>query len=255
MKKIFLVTIITMAFACSACSGTKKAVVNTPDSTNSQNNTSVTEAPGKDQKKEDLTDIGSDDKEPKDSSSDVLNNQKESSSNDNSASDFQVLDELSDDLSSFQIQINDVIYSLPMKYSDFTAQGFVMKDDDNEKLESGYYTWSYFNRGDLKLKANIINTDEKELPISECYIGSIEIDKDNKENGKGVFIALPKGVIFNQSTLDDVKAAYGEPSSMYEGSLYTLYTYEFGIYQKVEIEVGLKSGVVDSINVRNLISE
>lgn len=255
MKKLFLVSILMMALVCSACSGNKDTK-NTPSTANPENNTSVTDTPENDavKEKEDLSEDDLD-KEQNDPSNDSNNKQEDGSSSSNSVSDFQVLEELSDDLFSFQIQIDDVIYSLPMKYSDFIAQGFVMKDKDSEKLEPDYYTWSYFNRGDFRITADIINTEDKEQPISECYIGSIEIDKDNKENGNGVFIALPKGIIFEKSTLEDVKAAYGEPSSMYEGSLYTKYTYEFGIYQKIEIQIGLESGVVDSINVRNLIME
>lgn len=259
MKRIFLITILVMALACTACSNSKKPVNNTPATGEPENNNkSVTEAPDDEEVegKKDLPEEDSDNKEQGDLSEDDSKNQEqEDYSSDNSNSDFQVLDELSDDLSSFQIQIDDVIYSLPMKYSDFIANGFVMKDDNSEKIEPDHYTWSYFNRGDFRIMADIVNTDDKEQPVSECYIGSIEIDKDFKENGKGVFIALPKGIIFNKSTLDDVKAAYGEPSSLYEGSLYTKLTYDFDLYQKVEIEIGLESGVVDCINVRNLIGE
>ncbi len=246
MRKIFLVTLLTLALACTACSNSKKTMDNTPDTANPEN-TSVTKAPKEEEseKEEALTD-----KEQKTSLDD--DSKAQESSMDELASNVQILDDLSDDLSSFQIQIDDVIYSFPMKYSDFVAFGFVMKDDDSQKLEPGYYTWSYFNRGDFKVIADIINADDKEQPISECYIGSIEIEKDYKDSTKGMFIALPKGIIFEKSTLEDVKAAYGEPSRLYEGPLYTKLSYDYELYQKVEIEIGTESGVVDSIIVRNM---
>jgi len=104
-------------------------------------------------------------------------------------------------------------------------------------------------RGDFKITTNIVNLDDKEQPISECYIGGIDIQKGYRENGKGVFIALPKGIIFNKSNLDDVKAAYGEPS---EFSTDTKYKYEFKVYQWVEIELEAESEVVERIYVMNL---
>lgn len=272
MKKILLIAILTMVFALTACSSNEKPVDNTPATVEPDNNPTVTETPDEDEvekDEEEVTEAPGEEKEDeevtvtpainndrKDSpDNDSKNQEPDVSSNNDSSSDFQVLDDLSDDLSSFQIQIDDVIYSFPMKYSDFIAHGFVMKDDDSEKLKSGYYTYSIFYKGDLRVIADIINADEKELPKSECFIGSIDIEKDYKNNGEGFFIALPKGIIYNKSTSDDVIAAYGEPSDFYEDSYFKKYTYGSDSYQRVEIMVGIESGVVDQIDVRNLIVE
>lgn len=164
----------------------------------------------------------------------------------------QVLDDLSDELDSFQLQIDDEIYTMPMKYSDFVSYGFEMNEDDSDEIEPGYYGWASFNQGDLKIESTVINADKKTRSTSKCYVGGIEI-KNKNENGKDAFIALPKGIIFNKSTLDDVLAAYGEPSKIYELSTYTMYVYEFGINRSVTINIGKESGIVDSFEVRNLL--
>ncbi len=257
MKKICLITILTMALACTACSSSKKPLNNTPATAEPENtDSSVAETPkGEDiEGKEELPENDSDNKEEGDLiDEDSKKQEQEEPSNDNSDSDFQVLDDLSDDLSSFQLQIDDEIYSFPMKYSDFIAHGFELEDDDeSKKVEATHYIFSDFNRGDLQISTSIVNLDDKEQPISECYIGSIEIDKGYRENGKGAFIALPKGIIFNKSTLNDIKAAYGEPKMLLEYSSYTTYQYEFKVYQRIEIEIGTESGVVQRINVMNL---
>ncbi len=67
-------------------------------------------------------------------------------------------------------------------------------------------------------------------------------------------VKFPGGIEFGVSTLEDVKAAYGEPSRVYDGEMYTSLSYEYDIYQNVEIQVDKETNTVSKVDIRNMIA-
>lgn len=160
---------------------------------------------------------------------------------------------LSDDIYSFQAEIDGEVYQFPMSYGEFTAKGWTYDGDAAQTMEPEQYTTAEtFKKDSSKLYATIFNLGMNTVPFSECQIGGFSVDSYMMKDS-AFSVKLPKGIEFGVSTLEDVKAAYGEPSREYDGEMYTALTYEYETYQDVEIQVDKETKVVSKIDMRNII--
>ena len=66
-------------------------------------------------------------------------------------------------------------------------------------------------------------------------------------------VELAGGIQMGVSGLDDIKAAYGDPSDIYEGDLYTKYTYEKDSYEDVELYVYKEDNTLKQVDMKNLV--
>lgn len=164
--------------------------------------------------------------------------------------------ELSDDLYSFQVKLNDVLYQFPMTYAEFTAMGWEYQDDETFEVAPYEYTPSAeFKNGALEIYATVINLGINTVPISECLVGGIDIDQYNIEDAPDTTIEFPGGILYGKATMDDVKAAYGEPTRVYEGDLYTNLTYEYDYDQSFDFYIDAETGVLNQFEMENLIAD
>lgn len=160
---------------------------------------------------------------------------------------------LSDDIYSFQAEIDGEVYQFPMSYAEFTAKGWTYDGDAAQTMDPEQYTTAEtFKKDASKLYATIFNLGMNTVPFSECQIGGFSVDSYMMKDG-AFSLKLPKGIEFGVSTLEDVKAAYGAPSRVYEGEMYTALSYEYDMYQNVEIQVDKETNVVSKIDIRNMI--
>lgn len=163
---------------------------------------------------------------------------------------------LSGDIYSFQLKIDGELYQFPMSYADFTALGWEYQDDASSELSPNSYSAAeVFKKGELEAYAKIMNLGINTVPLSECMIGGISIDTWQFQDAPDTSIELPGGIVYGVSTLEDVKAAYGEPSDTYEGDLYTKLGYEYDYYQEWELYIEKESGVLYEIDVENMIAD
>lgn len=65
-------------------------------------------------------------------------------------------------------------------------------------------------------------------------------------------IKLPKGIQYGVSTKDDIIAAYGTPSSDYDGDNYYKMEYKYDSYQTIELYVYKDTGVLEQIKIKNI---
>lgn len=157
----------------------------------------------------------------------------------------------SDDLYSFEISLDGKSYKLPTAYSEFEKDGWGIegKGDGGQVLKPGQYTVSQvMKNGDDTIYVQLVNSEPNELPLKECKVGAVRLDRAVKKETK---FALPKGIGFD-STKDDVIKAYGNPSNTNETSTQTTLNYEVGSYSKVKIIINKESGKIESIEVQNL---
>lgn len=160
---------------------------------------------------------------------------------------------LSDDIYSFQAEIDGEVYQFPMSFAEFTAKGWTYDGDAAQTMDPEQYTTAEtFKKDASKLYATIFNLGMNTAPFSECQIGGFSVDSFMMRDG-AFSVKLPKGIEFGVSTLEDVKAAYGAPSRVYEGEIYTALSYEYDMYQNVEIQVDKETNVVSKIDIRNMI--
>ncbi len=161
---------------------------------------------------------------------------------------------LSDDLYSFQMEYDGVLYQLPMAYADLTAQGWALSeyDDPQQMIGTNSYTSVGFVKGERSIRADIVNFGINEAPLTECLIGGLSVDEGYTDvDFTQTVIRLPKGITMGTSNMDDIKGAYGEPSDTYEGDNYVKATYQMDTYQDVELYVYKDDNTLRQISLRN----
>lgn len=161
--------------------------------------------------------------------------------------------ELSDDIYDFQISIDGTIYQFPMWAKDFSALGWSYTGDATQTLSSYQYTVAEtWVKDNVKVYACLANLTMNSLTYPESMVAGITLDSYYLE-GSDWEIILPKGIKYGEATRDDIIAAYGTPSDEYDGELYYMMTYEYDFYQEIELYVYKDSGVLEKIDMRNMI--
>lgn len=159
--------------------------------------------------------------------------------------------DLSDDIYSYQVQLNGVVYSLPALYTDFAANGWMASGFDTNTLKPNSKTLGDPAKiGDQTVTLTMFNPGMDVLTYDKCYVCAVSMDSFYAK--KGASLVLPKGITIG-STEADVIAAYGEPSDTYEGSSRKSLTYSTDVYCSIKISIDSASGQVESIAVQNII--
>lgn len=161
--------------------------------------------------------------------------------------------ELSDDLYSFQLQVNDIVYQLPMTYEQFTGLGWTYNDDPNEELTAGrYMSTQVFTNGKLKCYAGIANFDVNTKPVKDCYIISLSFETSQVKDTTAV-IMLPGGISLG-GNYDEAIALYGTPTSEYDNETSRRSaSYSQSSNDQIKIEsVYENRDVIGTISVKNM---
>lgn len=182
------------------------------------------------------------------------NDEASSKVEDISTEEKSTTDNLSNDLYSFQVEMDSHVYQFPMSYDYLTSSGWKYEGDTNLKLEPNQYTSETFSNEDgLKLYVDLINLDINTESFDKCQIGGFSID-NFLVGDKQISLFLPGGIQYGKSTMEEVISAYDEPTRTYEGSLYTSLTYEYSSYQEIELQIDIETKVINSIKLKNFVS-
>ncbi len=161
--------------------------------------------------------------------------------------------ELSDDLYDFQVSIDGTVYQFPMWYSDFEAMGWTYLGDKSMTLASNEYTFGdEWEKDGLTIDVQMLNLSMNTVDMTKSLVAGISFDKWNMEDFNADVI-LPGGIQYGVSTTDDIIAAYGEPTSDYEGDMYYELDYNFDYMQKVSFYVYHDTGVLEEIELKNFV--
>lgn len=167
--------------------------------------------------------------------------------------DVAVPSELSDDIYSFQVSIDGTVYQFPMWYSEFEALGWEYDGDPTETLSSNQYTTTQtWKKDGVTVYTSFANLSINSVPFSESMVAGITLDKFYLEDSD-VEIVLPGGITWDVSNADDIKAAYGDPTSDYDGELYYQMTYEYDSYRDIELSVYKDSDTLKEVRLRNIV--
>lgn len=162
--------------------------------------------------------------------------------------------QLSNDIYSFQIKINDDLYSFPMKYSDFKSLGWTTVDEELRSSLSPNQT-SYpitFTNSGYNLDSNCClgNLGINVSPYSDCYIYEFEFGSADCTDTKAT-ITLPSGIEYGKSTLSDINAAYGDPTSSKDIEDTTILTYFSEYFSEIELTIDKKTQILSGIRIQN----
>ena len=153
-----------------------------------------------------------------------------------------------DSWDSFSFQIGDQKYQFPMSYEDFTGYGWEseenLKDLDLEWHEFEAHT---FYNGESMAIVSLINLDKETKFQTECYVGGMIVTgvlmKDAFSD-----IVLPKEIGMD-STVEDIKEAYGEPDEIFDGSSVVILNYQESIYNTLSIKVDKAKNSIYEIEI------
>lgn len=171
-------------------------------------------------------------------------------------------DVLGDDIYSFQLEFDGDLMKIPMSYEELTSMGWEINNPD--ELETMVETNTYvmgviFNKGDYRIEVDMLNLGINEAPVSECLAAGISIDacdfdNDLIENQVGPdTLMLPGGVAVGTADIDAIKAAYGEPTEVYENETYSELTYEKDFYEEVTLTVYKETGTLLEVEMTNFV--
>lgn len=167
--------------------------------------------------------------------------------------------DLSEDVYSFQVEIDGTVYQFPMTYEEFVEKGWTLKDNATDTLRSNAYSSYTFEKEKSSYTASveIVNFDNSELAINQCYVGGISLDDYNFP--AGMTVRLPGGITLLESTNEDVVAAYGTPSRENKTDTGSLYLdYSKGTYEEVNLYFYAKEAtdapiLLTKIEVENIV--
>lgn len=155
--------------------------------------------------------------------------------------------ELGDDLYAFKIDINGTVYAFPTDFAAFESDGWTYADDKADTFKPNQYTSSArFQKGENTLYVYLYNDKWDVVPASECAVAGVTVDAGNIKDASFT-AALPGGIQYGVSKIEDVETAYGTPSDIYEGDLYTKYLYEYDFYQAITFEFDKETSILNSI--------
>lgn len=161
---------------------------------------------------------------------------------------------LGTDIYSFQLEYAGKLIQLPMTYEDFTALGWTLSENDSPDtmVPTGSYTMVTFNNGEVSAYVDMINFGINEAAVTDCLVAGITLDMSWGDTDLTANpVNLPGGISMGVSNVDDIKAAYGEPSDTYDSDLYTKMTYEKDSYEQVELCVYKESNTLLQVDIRN----
>lgn len=162
--------------------------------------------------------------------------------------------ELGTDIYGYQVEYAGNLIQLPMTYDDFTAMGWTLSKNDSPDtmISTGSYGMATFNNGEVSAYVDMINFGINEAPLSDCLVGGIKLDLAWGDiDLSSITVKLPGGIVMGTSNIEDIKAAYGEPSDTYEGDLYTKMTYQQDSYQRAELYVYKEENTLLQVDLRN----
>lgn len=147
--------------------------------------------------------------------------------------------QLSDNLTDYQIQLNGMVYDLPMTEADFEKCGWSIDqyEDDDEMVSSGRYIMKWYKAADgSRVLVYIINFSTSEQLYSDCYVSGFEISADDI-NFDISNIVMAKGITFGVSTQDDIVEAFGDSTKEYDEDYYRILEYKEDGYNYVKFYV------------------
>ena len=160
---------------------------------------------------------------------------------------------LSDDLYDFQISIDGTVYQFPMFYSDFEALGWEYGGDNTNTLSPNQYTSvEVWKKDGFRVYTRFANLSMNAVPYSESMVAGITLDQYNLKDCDWEII-LPGGIQYGVADADDIKAAYGEPTSDHDSDLSYSMTYQYDFYREIKLSVDKEKNALSEVKLLNLV--
>jgi len=164
--------------------------------------------------------------------------------------------ELSAEWNTFQFELEGEIFTLPIRYSELEAKGWVAENDKDmdNTLEAGNYILNYTtivnnNKENSEISVQFANLSDKDLPLRECYVSGIQLFEYS--TSKDTVLYFPGGFTMG-SEKAEIEALYGEPSETQEFSNTVEWTYKDQIYASVILTFTKETGEIEKMRMSNI---
>lgn len=153
----------------------------------------------------------------------------------------------------FEMKLDGTTYKFPMEVSKFESKGWKCKEDLSDELTPDDGTTVWWEKDGVIYIVDMYNASANTLPLSECVVSGIRTEKDNYGKDSIPNIVLPGDIKLGEATREDIVAAYGEPSDVFESSEdhYTMY---YDLERKQYVHLTLISGVLMEVEIRNRVA-
>ncbi|MBU3102706.1 hypothetical protein [Clostridium gasigenes] len=184
-------------------------------------------------------------------SPDKTNSSESANSNESisKSSTYKSPKELTDDLLSFNVKYDGVLYNVPVPFAELEKDGWVIESAPYEKIDAKDTAFGFILRkGNISLDTNLYNELDTSTSYKNCLVTSlISNDTDTK-----LPIELPKGIKVG-STQQDVESAFSNLEVVKEDDpSYISYTYTKTVLQEISIFISKETSKVYKIEVQYL---
>lgn len=137
---------------------------------------------------------------------------------------------MSENIYDFTIEIGGNVYQLPLTVHDFMADGWSYQADDSDDayMDANSYLMlgaDFENKDGKLVRVEVTNYASRKMKVDNCYITGFSYPSYGTPDDRAA-VKFSKGIEVQKSKTDDVKAAYGEPTSYDTNSSGTIYNYK-----------------------------
>lgn len=161
-----------------------------------------------------------------------------------SLAQYQAPVQMGENWEDFVVRYGGALYHLPAPIQSFLDNGWVLQSDGSQTVAAKRSAVGVELRLDNQvLRTSVRNYDSVGQPVSNCYVTELK----SSIYGPSVALELPQG-ISEQSTIDQIRSAYGEPTDASSSSSFDYYNYG-KIGSRIEISINKENGTITTLTV------
>lgn len=150
----------------------------------------------------------------------------------------------------FKFTVNGEEYTIPAPFEDFAAKGWEYSYEADEKVPAHkYLIGGSIKKDEMTPSVYFMNDSDDDITVTKADISMIGFDMFDMKNNE---IKYGDNIVMGKTTIDELKAAFGEPESEYNNEElgFTAIEYKKDVYIKVEFTFN-ESGVLDDLKLTN----
>lgn len=132
---------------------------------------------------------------------------------------YTVPEKLSDSWTDYTANVDGQLYQFPMPIEDWLNYGW-----ESDGLPTIVHAESFdavgFYNANMEINAFVANPYINEASIDKCWVVGFEVNLDYYDVASDSVIEFAGGIKLRESTLEDIKKAYGAPDDIYQGTSY-----------------------------------
>lgn len=245
-KKIVTIALITamVVSTLTGCSLTKESSSTGPVSTSVENNGSEAANVEEIETTPDATESAENEMSSTETTS------TEIPAEDGSTTETEHNAQIAEDLFSWQVTIDGIVYTLPCDVSEFEKNGWKLEGEGT--LEKNRYTFIDIEKGEDAITVFLQNKTDKVLDYAKCPVVGVDVTLWKLKSD--ISVVFPGNLVVSKKlTKEEIIEKYGQPTEESDSdATYSMtYKYQNEAYKKWDILFSKDDGEVNSIEYKN----